>query len=136
MRAYTNLTREIDRLPEGPETGAFFDFDGTIIAGYSAVPLMRMQMKRGELTTRQLATAARAMVDFGLGNTSFSAMMVINAQFLAGLKEADYVELGEELYKREIARIIYPESRALIEAHLRKGHTVAIISSALSLIHI
>lgn len=131
MRAYANLTREIDQLPDGPETGAFFDFDGTIIAGYSAVPLMRMQMKRGELTARQLATAGRAMVDFGLGNTSFSAMMVINAQFLAGLKESDYVALGEELYQRELAKIIYPESRALIEAHLRKGHTVAIISSAM-----
>lgn len=131
MRAHASVTTEVDRLPEGPEIGAFFDFDGTLIAGYSAVSLMRMQIKRGEISLRQLAESARTMLDFGLGNTSFSAMMMLNAQFLAGRNEADYIQMGEELYEKEIAAMIYPESRALVEAHLRKGHTVAIISSAL-----
>ncbi len=30
----------------------------------------------------------------------------------------------------QIARLIYPESRALVDAHLDKGHTVSVISSA------
>jgi len=30
------LLAEIAAGPEGPEIGAFFDFDGTLIAGYSA----------------------------------------------------------------------------------------------------
>ncbi len=35
-----------------------------------------------------------------------------------------------QLYTKQIARLIYPESRALVAAHQAKGHTVAIISSA------
>jgi putative phosphoserine phosphatase/1-acylglycerol-3-phosphate O-acyltransferase len=30
------LVEQIDNAPEGPHVGAFFDFDGTLIAGYSA----------------------------------------------------------------------------------------------------
>lgn len=130
-RAYGHVTAEVDLLPEGPQIGAFFDFDGTIIAGYSAASLMRMQIRRGELSARQLAESAAAMARFGLGNTSFSTMMMASAQFLAGIEESEYLALGDQLFEKEIARLIYPESRALIEAHLRKRHTVAIISSAM-----
>ncbi|NNC55651.1 MAG: HAD-IB family hydrolase, partial [Pseudomonadales bacterium] len=42
-----------------------------------------------------------------------------------------YIEFAQEMHDKYISRLIYPESRALIEAHKRKGHTVAIISSAL-----
>src|SRR3546814_4061150 len=41
-----------------------------------------------------------------------------------------FTAFGEELYKKHIARKIYPETRAIIEAHQAKGHRVAIISSA------
>jgi putative phosphoserine phosphatase/1-acylglycerol-3-phosphate O-acyltransferase len=57
-------------------------------------------------------------------------MMAINAQFMRGIDEETYIEVGEKLYQKEIARLIYPESRRLVEAHQAKGHTVAIISSA------
>jgi putative phosphoserine phosphatase/1-acylglycerol-3-phosphate O-acyltransferase len=40
------------------------------------------------------------------------------------------LEIGEEVFAKHLATQIYPESRALVEAHLAKGHTVAIISSA------
>ncbi len=131
MRAHSSVTAEVDQLPEGPEIGALFDFDGTLIAGYSAVPLMRMQIRRGELSARQLAQSARAMIDYGLGNTSFSVLTMLNARFLAGQEETAYLELAEKLYEKELASLVYPEARALVEAHLRKGHTVAIVSSAL-----
>ena len=70
------------------------------------------------------------MTNFGLGNMGFSGMMASNAQFMRGIEEQTYEEIGEELYQRQIARLVYPESRALVDAHLAKGHTVAIISSA------
>jgi putative phosphoserine phosphatase/1-acylglycerol-3-phosphate O-acyltransferase len=38
--------------------------------------------------------------------------------------------LARKLFKEQIARLVYPESRALIDAHQARGHTVAIISSA------
>ena len=70
------------------------------------------------------------MTNFGLGNLGFSGMMAITSQFMRGIEESAYMELGEELFTDHIARLVYPESRQLIEAHQAKGHTLAIISSA------
>ena len=130
MNLYSKVIKEVEAMPDGPQIGAFFDFDGTIIYGYSATRYLREQVKRGDITPRQLMDVAKTMVAFGLGNMGFSAMMVAVSQFLEGLEETDYEKFADYLYKKHIAKLIYPESRALIEAHLKKGHTVAIISAA------
>lgn len=130
MNLYSKVVKEVEALPDGPHIGAFFDFDGTIIYGYSATTYLREQVKRGDVTPRQLLDVSKTMVEFGLGNMGFSAMMMAVSQFLAGIEESDYQKFAVELYKKHIAKLIYPESRALIEAHLKKGHTVAIVSAA------
>ena len=130
MASIKELLRDIEASPDGPEIAAVFDFDGTVIAGYSATVFIREQLKRGDLKPREFVELMAAMSNFGLGNLGFSGMMAINAQFMRGIEEDTYIEVGKELYTRQIARLIYPESRALVDAHLAKGHTVAIISSA------
>ena len=130
MASIKQLLKDIEASPDGPHIAAIFDFDGTIIAGYSATAFIREQIKRGDLSPREFVELMRAMSNFGLGNLGFSGMMAINAQFMRGIEEQTYHEVGEELYTKQIARLIYPESRSLVDAHLAKGHTVAIISSA------
>jgi putative phosphoserine phosphatase/1-acylglycerol-3-phosphate O-acyltransferase len=130
MATLAQLLKDVEGSPEGPEIAAIFDFDGTVIAGFSAMVFIREQVRRGDLSPRQLVELSTAMTGFGLGNLGFSAMMAVNAQFMRGIEEATYEEIGEHLYQTKIARLIYPESRALIQAHLAKGHTVAVISSA------
>lgn len=132
MRAHADVIAEVEALPRGPQIGAFFDFDGTIIAGYSAIALMREQIKRKQLSARQIFESSRAIASFGIGSTSFSALMLTTTQFMRGTDEEAFRQLGAQLFEKDIAKLIYPESRALIEAHLRKGHTVAIISSAMT----
>ncbi|MEE4277416.1 MAG: HAD-IB family hydrolase [Halieaceae bacterium] len=124
------LLKAIEDAPEGPRICAIFDFDGTLISGYSATAFIREQLRRGDLSAREFLELAGAMASFGLGNMGFSAMMAATTQFLSGIEEKDYVALGEELFEKQIARLIYPEARALIAAHRAKGHTLAIISSA------
>lgn len=130
MSNLQTLLDAIEDAPEGPEVCAIFDFDGTIISGYSATAFIREQLRRGDLSARDFLELASAMASFGLGNLGFSGMMAVTTQFLRGIAESSYVELGENLFEEQIARLIYPESRELIEAHQAKGHTVAIISSA------
>lgn len=130
MARHLKVIQEIEESDSGEQIGAFFDFDGTIIHGYSAFAMIREQVRRGDLSPREFMELATAMTSFGLGNVGFSAMMIASAQFMRGVSEASYREFGEELYQGHLAKLIYPESRALIEAHQRKGHTVAIISSA------
>ena len=130
MSDIKQLLNDIEKAPNGSHVLAIFDFDGTLIAGYSATAFIREQLKRGDLSVRQFAQLMRAMSNFGLGNMGFSGMMAINAQFTRGIEEETYHEVGRQLYTKQIARLIYPESRALVKAHQAKGHTVAIISSA------
>ena len=130
MASITTLLQDIDAAEDGPAVAAIFDFDGTVIAGYSATSFIREQIRRGDISPRELVEIMSAMTSFGFGNLGFSGMMAVNAQFMRGIEEQTYHEVGEELYNKQIARLIYPESRALVDAHLAKGHTVAIISSA------
>ena len=130
MLPHQDVVAEVLELPDGPQIGAFFDFDGTVISGYSVMAFIEEQIKRGHLSPRELVELLSAMASFGLGTAGFSAMMVAASQFLRGIREDSYANFGEELFESHIARLIYPETRALIRAHLKKGHTVAIISSA------
>jgi len=68
MDLYSKVTKEVDALPNGPEIGAFFDFDGTVIYGYSATTYLREQIKRGDVSPRQLVELIKTMTQFGLGN--------------------------------------------------------------------
>lgn len=130
MSLYSNVIKEVEASSEGPQIAAFFDFDGTLIHGYSATTYLREQIKRGDIGPRQLRSLSNTMLQFGLGNISFSAMLTLASQYLKGIQEVEYLEFAEALYVKHIAKLIYPESRALVEAHLKKGHTVALISAA------
>ena len=130
MADVADLLAEIESAPPGPEICAIFDFDGTVIAGYSATVFIREQIRRGDITVRDLLDLTSAMSQFGLGRLGFSAMMAATTQFMRGIEDAEYRELGDALFRKQISRLIYPESRRLIEAHLARGHTVAIVSSA------
>jgi putative phosphoserine phosphatase/1-acylglycerol-3-phosphate O-acyltransferase len=71
----------------------------------------------------------QAATRFGIGSLGFSALMAVHAQYLAGRSEADYVANSERLFRRAIAKLIYPEARQLIEAHRAKPVTVSQLSA-------
>ena len=65
MSLHKDVIAEIEASEEGPHIGAFFDFDGTIIYGYSAFTFIREQVKRGDVTAKEFAELAAAMTSFG-----------------------------------------------------------------------
>ena len=130
MLSHQDVIAEILDLPDGPEIGAFFDFDGTIISGYSAIAFFKEQLKRGHMSPRDVVELISVMASFGMGILGFPALMLAASQFLRGVREDSYAAFGEEVFRSHIARQIYPETRAMVKAHMQKGHTVAIISSA------
>ncbi len=106
MASIDQLLKDIKDSPKGPQITAIFDFDGTLIAGYSATVFIREQLRRGDLSPRDFVELMSAMTGFGMGNLGFSAMMAVNAQFMRGIDEDTYYEVGEQLYKKQIARRI------------------------------
>jgi len=122
--------KEIKNSPEGPEIAALFDFDGTIIAGFSVLSFLREKITSGGASVTEIFEQFASVLSFGLGRTGFSGLMTATAQMMRGTREQEFIDFGEQVYEKHIAATIYPEARALIDAHLAKGHTVAIISSA------
>ncbi len=122
--------KDVAAAESGPQIAALFDFDGTIIAGFSAMSLLQEKFKRREMGVEEIIETANVMAQYNMGGMSFSGLMTSAAKFTKGMSEESFREFGEELYAKHIARKVYPEARAIIRAHQAKGHTVAIISSA------
>ncbi len=130
MALHSRLTKEIRNGPSGSKVGAFFDLDQTLLAGFSATSFLRERVSAGHVSPRELAGTFYGALAFGLGRTGFSGFMAAMTAAYRGLEESVLEEIGEETFVKHLARQIYPESRALVEAHQAAGHTVAIISAA------
>jgi putative phosphoserine phosphatase/1-acylglycerol-3-phosphate O-acyltransferase len=94
MLPHQAVVAEILALPEDPSIGAFFDFDGTIISGYSMVAFVREEIRRGRLSPRDLVELLSVGASFGAGALGFAALMLSTSQFLRGVREDRYVEFG------------------------------------------
>jgi putative phosphoserine phosphatase/1-acylglycerol-3-phosphate O-acyltransferase len=64
-------TAEIGAGPEGPEVGAFFDLDGTLVAGYTAAAQTRDRLRRRDLRVVEFLTIVQLAVQFRLGRRAF-----------------------------------------------------------------
>jgi putative phosphoserine phosphatase/1-acylglycerol-3-phosphate O-acyltransferase len=130
MTTIANLLDEIERAPGGPEIGAFFDFDGTLIAGYSAGVFYQDRIRRFELTPSELVRSIVALLEMGLRGADVSKLMEIAVANWAGHREHEVRELFDRLFYERISGMVYPEARELVRAHERAGHTVVLASSA------
>lgn len=124
---------EIEASPTGNTVGAFFDLDGTLIAGYSAQFLATQRMKDRDLNLRELARTVGVMASGQLGVESFEQLLTIGAQSWAGRAQEDIDEMGLRLFQTKVADQIYPEMKEIVAAHKRQGHTVVLTSSATSM---
>lgn len=77
-----------------------------------------------------LLRAAQATLRFRAGSIGFSAFVAETAAFLEGYSEERYRALADRIFTRWLAADVYPEAQALIRAHRRKGHSIAVVSSA------
>jgi putative phosphoserine phosphatase/1-acylglycerol-3-phosphate O-acyltransferase len=125
-----DLTAEIEDGPKGPEIGAFFDFDGTLIHGFSAAAVYEDRLRRRQVPPWELVQSLLAGLDMAMRGSDVTALMRIAARAWAGRSEEELEELGERLFAQRIAGSVYPEARALVAAHQRMGHTVVMASSA------
>ncbi len=125
-----NLTRDLRNSEGGSHIGAFFDLDRTLINGFSAKQFMQNRALSGRMTTQEVLAQFSGVLVYAMGNGNFAGLAATSARGVQGTKEQVYIELGEEVYTKHLAEAIYPESRALVSAHLALGHTVAIVSAA------
>ncbi len=130
MKLYQSITGDIEDSPRGPETIAFFDLDGTLIHGFSIVSMFRERATSGKIAPSDAAQQLFSLVTHGINGSEYNRLLEEVAERLAGTAEDELIELGETVFDKYLAGSIYPESRALVRAHLERGHTVVIVTSA------
>ena len=110
---------------------AFFDFDGTIIEGYSAKAVLSHRIKHADLGLRESLGMLAAVARTVAGQDALEDFMRVGVAGLKGREVAELEKLGRELTRSEIGGWLFPEAAATIADHKAKGHLVVIASSAL-----
>ena len=124
---------EIDASPEGPHVGAFFDLDGTLVAGYTVAAVTKDRLRRREVGTGEFLQMLQLALEYQLGRHQFENVIEGAVRSAKGRLAEDVEEVGERVFRQSVADLIYPEMRELVRAHQRRGHTVVLSSSALTM---
>jgi len=130
MAALDEVLEAIAAAPEGPDIAAFFDYDGTVIDGFSASAFYRHRLRHMEIGPVELAKtllgAARG-IDSG---EDFEEFLKMALGAWRGHSEEEIGAIGERLFKHEIAGRMHWEAWRLVEAHHAMGHRGVLASSA------
>jgi len=121
---------DVRRADRGPAIAALFDFDGTLISGYSVFAFLQEKLLQGQMSLDEVAGTLATMGRFAAGRVDFGRLVAEGARHARGLEQQRYVGLGERSFERHLAARLFPEARELIQAHRDRGHTIAIVSSA------
>ena len=124
---------EVDASPEGPKIGAFFDLDGTLVAGFTVAAVTKDRLRRREVGATEFLHMMQLAVEYRLGRNQFENVIEGAVRSTKGRLAEDVEEMGERIFRQSVADLIYPEMRELVRAHQRRGHTVVLSSSALSM---
>jgi putative phosphoserine phosphatase/1-acylglycerol-3-phosphate O-acyltransferase len=124
------LVEHIKMGPGGPKVAAFFDFDGTLIQGYSAGALYAHRARNLELGPDEFLRTLRAALSGPLDEAAFEDLLVQGIRGWVGRTEDELMELGEQLFAQEIAGALFHGSWRLVRAHQNRGHTVVMATSA------
>ena len=116
--------------PQGAHVGAFFDFDGTLIHGYSAALYFQERLANRDVSSKELIGMIVEVFNMQQRGHDVTRLVGVGLGALRGTALADLEEFGQQLFRTRISGKLYPDARRLVLAHLRAGHTVALASSA------
>ncbi|MEU3623210.1 hypothetical protein BS329_16980 [Amycolatopsis coloradensis] len=121
---------EIEQGASGPRTAAMFDFDGTVIRGYSVEAFLRRRLRALPVDPHLLAGVVLSRLRTDWSETDVSKFVRTVAKALAGMPEQTAEKIAGQVLERDIAARLFPDAWRLILAHRRKGHLVALVSAA------
>ena len=124
---------EVMASPPGPKIVAFFDLDGTLVAGFTAVILTRERFRSRDMGVGELISLIATGLEHQLGRLEFEQLIGRATEALRGRSLSYLQQICERLFADKIEKRIYPEMRDLVQAHMDRGHTVVLSSSALTI---
>ncbi|MGH3183886.1 MAG: haloacid dehalogenase-like hydrolase, partial [Streptosporangiaceae bacterium] len=105
---------EVDAGLTGPEIGAFFDLDGTLVAGFTVAAITRDRLRRREVGAGEFLHMMQLALEYRLGRRQFENVIEGAVRSSKGRLAEDVDEVGERIFRQSIADLIYPEMRDLV----------------------
>jgi HAD superfamily hydrolase (TIGR01490 family) len=124
---------EIAASTAGPQVGAFFDLDGTLVDGFTATAHASDRIRRRQARIGEVLGVIEASMRYRLGRMRFEHLLTRAAGYLRGESLAELDELGERLFVERVASRVFPFMREIVQAHQQRGHTIVLSSSALTI---
>lgn len=129
----SKVDQAIERVlsgPRGKSVGAFFDFDGTLIDGFSAGAYFVDRIRKREMGVRQIVDTLKFARKKEVSDEEFLQLISDGMAEWGGQSEQEMRDLWHRLWLEKIGATLFPEGWNLIQAHKKMGHTIAIASSA------
>jgi HAD superfamily hydrolase (TIGR01490 family) len=124
---------EIAASEAGPQVGAFFDLDGTLVDGFTATAHASDRIRRRQARIGEIMGVVEASMRYRFGRVEFSRLLNRAAGYLRGESLAELDVIGERLFVEHVAAWVFPYMHEIVRAHQQRGHTVVLSSSALTI---
>ncbi|HEV7949869.1 MAG TPA: HAD-IB family hydrolase [Glaciihabitans sp.] len=112
---------------------AFFDVDNTLLRGASIYHVAKAARRRGLINVREIFRFGWHQATFlfvGENKRHLTSIKDRALQLLDGYSEAELVLIANEVFDRDIEPRLWPETVELAREHLRKGHSVWLITAS------
>lgn len=124
---------DIGASPPGPTVGAFFDLDGTLVDGFTATAHAGDRIRRRQARIGEVTGVIEAAMRYRFGRVQFAKLLERAAGYLRGESLAELDVVGERLFAERVRSRLFPVMHDVVLAHQRRGHTVVMSSSALTI---
>jgi HAD superfamily hydrolase (TIGR01490 family) len=128
-----DVVGEIAASAPGPQVGAFFDLDGTLVDGFTATAHASDRIRRRQARIGEVLGVIEASMRYRFGRMQFERLMSRAAGYLRGESLTELDELGERLFVERVSSRVFPYMHEVVRAHQQRGHTVVLSSSALTI---
>jgi putative phosphoserine phosphatase/1-acylglycerol-3-phosphate O-acyltransferase len=110
---------------------AFFDFDGTIVDGYSALALLKERLTHGQVNPVDTVKVILTGLGTRTGHAEVEDFMKVGLGIFRGKTTEELDEMGRKFTRSVLGGYLYADALDKITEHQKAGHVVVIASSAL-----
>ena len=123
MSDYRQHLGSLRSLKANKQRVAFFDLDRTLIAVFSAIPMLIEQVKAKQVSLVGAAQQLLLAVGHRRDVYDFEELLDAAVGMLKGLKENDLSRLGDKLYHKHLQQKLYSEAQELVDTHRQNGRS-------------